>query len=215
MLFDLGRDMAAEWCPDPVVLLGASVATLDAKAISPIQPKIGVLMGRAKELHSLVLDSIFTRISRGERVGLIVGDNLLDEYALAREVRRHGYDPSLLLAFIEFSRSFTCHQMNHAILNLDPIKIKEWGALYLQGLLETFFDEGIRYSEAERLLNESLIRLKQIAANGLPVIITVSPPAQEVHRQSFIGQVLRTADVYWTPTPKTIEHFTYQQLALW
>jgi hypothetical protein len=88
---------------------------LDPERI-PIESQVLALFGHASELHPLVLQSLFLRASRGERLGVIVGDNHLNEYALARLARGHEFDPSAVLSQIEFSRPFTCHQLHHCVL---------------------------------------------------------------------------------------------------
>ena len=54
--------------------------------------------------------------------------------------------------------------------------MKDWSALYLLGLLETFWDEDIHYAEAARLLRDILARLRYWAEHGLSVLVTLSPP---------------------------------------
>lgn len=174
-----------------------------------------VLFGHASELHPLVLQSLFLRAARGEPLGLIVGDNRFDVYALARLARGSGFDPSALLARIEFSRPFTCHQLHHGVLNLVEARANAWSALYVLGLLETFYDEDIRYGDAAQLLQEILIQLRQIASQGLSVLVTLSPPPKETARQAFIARVIDAADAYWQPSPKAIEHLTAHQATMW
>ena len=112
----------------------APLSALDPGHI-PIESQILVLFGHAAELHPLVLQSLCLRASRGERLGVIVGDNRLNEYAMARLARGHGFDPSAVLAQIEFSRPFTCHQLHHCVMDLVGERISEWRALYVLGML--------------------------------------------------------------------------------
>lgn len=195
-------------------LPGAWLPALDPARI-PIESQVLALFGRASELHPLVLQSLLLRASRGERLGVVVGDNRLNAYALARWARGYGFDPSALLARIEFSRPFTCHQLHHAVLDLVGERIHAWRALYVLGLLETFWDEDIRYAEATRRLEQVLSRLRQIAAQNRSVLVTLSPPPKETTRQELIARVLRAADVYWQPTPETVEHFAAQMSMGW
>ena len=191
----------------------ALLPALDPGAI-PIESQILVLFGHASELHPLALQSLCLRASRGERLGVIVGDNRLNEYALARLARGRGFDPSIVLAQIEFSRPFTCHQLHHCVLDLVGERTGEWRALYVLGLLETFWDEDIRYPEVLHLLGEILARLAQIAAQNRSVLVTVSPPPKETTRQELIARVLDAADAYWQPSPQVVEHFA-QQMSMW
>jgi hypothetical protein len=191
----------------------APLPALDPGRI-PIESQILVLFGHASELHPLVLQSLCLRASRGERLGVIVGDNRLNEYAMARLARGQGFDPSAVLAQIEFSRPFTCHQLHHCLMNLVGERTSQWRALYVLGLLETFWDEDIRYVDALHLLGEILTRLRQIAAQKRSVLVTVSPPPKETTRQELIARVLDAADTYWQPSSPAVEHFV-QQLSMW
>jgi hypothetical protein len=194
-------------------LSSTALPALDPGRI-PIESQILVLFGHASELHSLVLQSLYLRASRGERLGVIVGDNRLNDYALARLARGRGFDPSAVLAQIEFSRPFTCHQLHHCVLDLVGERIDTWRALYVLGLLDTFWDEDIRYAEATQLLGDILARLRQIAAQNRSVLVTLSLPPAETTRQDMIARVLNAADAYWQPSPRVVEHFV-QQMSMW
>ena len=190
------------------------LAALDPNAI-PIPSQILVLLGSSSELHPLVLKSLFVRTQRNERVGIAVGDNRLDAYTLAHAMRQHEYDPASLLSRIAFSRSFTCTQLHHSIVHLVADKIKDWSALYVLGLLETFYDEDVQLSVAARLLNDVLAQLRRLANQGLSILITLAPLPHHGPRSGFIAKVLRAADVYWQPTPEAIERFTAEQIRMW
>ena len=200
--------------PTQTTLQCVPLPALDPERI-PIASQVLALFGHAVELHPLVLQSLFLRAARGERLGVVVGDNRLNGYALARLARRYGFDPSALLAQIEFSRPFTCHQLHHGVVDLVPEKASTWRALYVLGLLETFWDEDIRYPIAARLLDEILSRLRWLARQNLPVLVTVSPPPKETARQEFITRVLHAADVpAWQPPPSVVERAA-EQMSMW
>lgn len=174
-----------------------------------------MLFGPTPELHPLVLQSLFLRARHNERLGLIIADNHLNEYALARLARVHGFNPASLLARIDFSRPFTCHQLHHCIIDLVPAKTPRWRALYILGLLDTFYDEDIHLPIVSRLLGDILVRLRFFASQGLPVLITLAPPPSETTRAELILRVIHAADAYWQPSPEVIEHFIAQQIGFW
>jgi hypothetical protein len=116
----------------------------------PLPSQILVLFGSTSELQPLVLHSLFLRAQRGEQIGVVIGDNHLDAYTLARLTRHHGFTPATVLSQIEFSRPFTCHQLHHCILDLVGDKIEQWSALYVLDLLDLFYDEDISYSIVSR-----------------------------------------------------------------
>jgi hypothetical protein len=181
----------------------------------PIPSKVVLLCGPAAALHPLVLQSLLLRAFRQEQLGVIVGDNRFDAYLFARFAKARGFDPSALLAQIRFSRPFTCHQLHHCILNLVEKEVSHWRALYVLGLLETFWDEDIRYRDVTRLLNEILVRLRHIASQGLSVLVTVSLPPKETTRSEFVMRVMRASDAYWEPLRDPVEPFTARQTTLW
>lgn len=166
----------------------------------PFSTNIGALAAPDSRLQPLITQSLAVHAERGEHLGAIIGHNQFDVYALARWARAHGHNPRPLLTHIELSRAFTCHQLHRRIVTLDAQPRVDWAALYVLGLLETFYDEDVKVYEAARLLNESLYHLKSIAAKGLPVLITVSAP-KESGREHFLELVARAVDVYALPAP--------------
>jgi hypothetical protein len=179
----------------------------------PLPAKIIVLLGESASIHPLLLQSLFIRAARGERLALMVGDNHFDAYRLARLARTHGFDPAAILSRLVLSRAFTCHQLLHRARVLIPQAPSPWHALYVIGLLDTFYDEDVRTPEAARLLGQLLSRLREIAARGLPVLITIAPP-RLTGREVFVETVKRAADAYWQPAPPVLEQFNSHQLAL-
>ncbi len=158
--------------------------------------KLVALAAPETSIHPLAIQSLAIRTERGERVGVIVGHNRFDLYTLTRLARQHHLDTQRLLANIEISRAFTCHQLHHRITTLARESTRHWSALYVLGLLDTFFDESVDYHEAGRLLAASLAELERLAREGLPILITVSLP-KEPGRELLLRQVARGADEYW------------------
>ncbi len=178
----------------------------------PFPKKIIALCGDRKQIHSLVLQSLCLRAARGERLALVIGDNHFDAYRLARLARTHGFDPAVLLSCLELSRPFTCHQLHHRIASLAATRPYPYRALYVLGLLETFYDEDIRAYDAQRLAQKTLAHLKTIAAYGLPVLVTIALPKQR-GREHFVEIVKRAADAYWQPAPVVLAQVNAQQLS--
>jgi nucleotidyltransferase/DNA polymerase involved in DNA repair len=165
--------------------------------------------------HALTTHSLLQRTLRNESIGLVVGDNHFDAYAIARAAIHQQMNPGNVLERIELSRAFTCHQLHRRILTLDDKRLKRWHALCIAGLLDTFYDESVSFDEAARLLQELLARLKHIASGGLPVLITLSP-SKQLARMSLAKMIAQNVDAYWridrdTPTQPTSAH---SQMAL-
>jgi hypothetical protein len=210
----------------------ALLALPDPETI-PLPSQILVLVGPTVELHPLVLQSLFLRAQRGEHLGVIVADNHLDTYTLARFARAHDFNPATLLAQIEFSRPFTCHQLHHCVIDLVTDRLTQWRALYVLGLLDTFYDEDIRLPMATRLLQDILVQLRRIATQGVPVLVTISPPPRETTRADFVHRVMHSADALarpqcaakrrvnkvpaWQPSPQAREYVkcAAYQMAMW
>ncbi len=144
--------------------------------------------------HPLALNSLAARAERGEMAGVLVGHNRFDLYSLMNWARQRKLNPQRLLAHVELSRAFTCHQLHRRLMTLDPRR--HWRALYVLGLLDTFYDESVSYYEAAQLLHECLVQLKQVARTGMPVLITVSLP-KEPGREGLIELVAHGVDEYW------------------
>ena len=147
-------------------------------------------------IHPLVIQSLAQRAERDECVGVILGNNHFDLYALSRLAHDHGFDAEQVLTRIQLSRAFTCHQLHHRVITLDREFTRPWRALYVLGLLNTFCDESVPDHEAARLLNDTLTQLKQIARSGLTVLVTFSLP-KKPGRESLATAAARAADDYW------------------
>ena len=191
-----------------------ALATLDPESI-PQPSQIIVLYGATAELHPLVLQSLFIRAARAERCGLIIGDNHLNGYQLARLARANGFDPAQLFARIEFSRPFTCYQLHHCIVQLLLGQRSAWRAFYILGLLDSFYDEEIHLTSALQLLDDILARLRVHATQEAPVLITLAPPPRGTTRAHLITRVLRVADAYGQPAAAMIECCTNQPIGFW
>ena len=179
----------------------------------PVPSQVAAVAVHESYSHPLIIQSLAAHAARGERLGVLIGHNRFDVYALARLGLEHGLDPRPILKRIELSRAFTCHQLHRRILTLGAPHTKRWSALYFLGLLDTFYDEDVKQYEARRLLNECLLKLKGIALGGLPVLITVSAP-QEPGREHFLEEVARWADTYWGPAENAPSLPPPHQLAL-
>jgi hypothetical protein len=179
----------------------------------PVPSQVVAVAGPESHSHPLVVRSLAAHSARGEHLGVLVGHNRFDLYALAARVQEQGYDPHPVLARIELSRAFTCHQLHRRILTLNPERTTRWSALFVLGLLDTFYDEDVKLHEAQRLLRESLAHLKALAGSGLPVLITLSPPG-EPGREHLLELAARQVDVYWQPDERSPRLVAPRQLAL-
>ncbi len=198
--------------PAQTLSLVRSFGNIEAAHLS-LPSQVAAVAARELYSHPLVIQSLAAHAARGERLGVLIGHNRFDVYALSRLALEHGLDPRPILERIELSRAFTCHQLHRRILTLGVPHTERWSALYVLGLLDTFYDEDVKQYEARRLLNECLLKLKEVAASGLPTLITVSAP-QELGREHFLEEVARQADMYWAPVEEAPRLPAPRQLAL-
>ncbi len=147
-------------------------------------------------IHPYVMQLLAARTHHGERVGAVIGHNRFALYTITRWAHQHHVDAAALLNHIDLSRAFTCFQLHRRIVTLDAENYKRWRALFVLGLLDTFYDESVEYHRAARLVKESLAHLKQIARSGLPVLITFSLPKQ-TGREGLVKLVASEVDAYW------------------
>lgn len=158
-------------------------------------PQVVAVAAPESFFQSKIIQSLAFHAARGERIGVIVGNNRLDVRAIARLAQRHGIDPRPILARIDLSRAETCHQLHQTIKDLPVTKHAEWSALFLVGFMDNFYDETPKYYEVKWLLVKSLNLLKTIAANGLPVLVLCSAPKHK-GREHLMQLVAQRVDVY-------------------
>lgn len=135
---------------------------------------------------------------------LVDGANAFDAYGLVRLIARQGQDPSIALKRIHVSRAFTCYQLAERIATLTPSLndvqrgVEGSPALYLLGLLDTFYDESVPLPEALRLLGQILTQLRrQRARDTLVIIVTKLPPVKTADRTVLVQRVQEHADAVY------------------
>jgi hypothetical protein len=167
----------------------------------PAQAGLAALYGPNSVPLALALTA---QIALQRTVWVIDGGNRFDALWLAEYIARAGRAPEPVLARINVSRAFTCHQMAERILSL-PVPGSDAGAapLVVLHLLETFYDENVPITEARRLLNALWPALRR-RSRSVPVAITLRPPHSErvADRESFYTGILRRADRRVGPEPE-------------
>jgi hypothetical protein len=135
--------------------------------------------------------ALTAQIALQRPVWVIDGGNRFDALWLAEYVARGGQAPEPVLARINVSRAFTCHQMAERILSLPAAA----APLVILHLLDTFYDENVPITEARRLLNALWPTLRR-RSRSVPVAITLRPPRSErvADREGFYSGILRRAD---------------------
>ncbi len=164
--------------------------------------------------RDLLTRSLAWILLRHHHLYLIDGANAFDAYGLTRLIMKQRQDPRVMLKRIHLSRAFTCYQLAERIASLSsshpeqPVlslskeseaQSKEsLRAVYLVGLLDTFYDEDVPLVEATRLLNQMLAQLQQLAGRGALIIITTKlPPVEAAARAVLVQRVKESADVVY------------------
>ncbi len=176
-------------------------------------PQVIAVKASESFFQAKIIPSLAFHAARGERVGVIVGNNRLDVRAIAQLAHKHKLDPRPLLARIELSRAETCHQLYQCIAALSDEQIHTWHALYVIGFMENFYDETPKEHEAKWLLVQSLNKLHELARRGLLILLTLSAPKRK-GREHFLQLVAQRVDVYQEFSEAILQLAPPRQLAL-
>ena len=144
----------------------------------------------------LIFKPIAQLAGLGRSLYVVDGDNSFRSYLIARYARVMRLDPRLALAQVQVSRAFTCYQLAASVERLSQrMDTADGVAVVCLGLLGTFYDEDVAWSEALRLLQEVIVHLKSLAKRRL-VIVTIHPPSSRAHNRIGLMQALiQQADV--------------------
>ena len=117
----------------------------------------------------------------------LCGDNRFDPYAVARLARSQQKSPEEALGHILVARAFTAYQLDELIHRLDLPKTPEdaFGVVIVSGVCTAFLDEDVADSDAARLFYRSLWRLRDLAQEGLTLLLTESGTPKQRRRAHF------------------------------
>jgi len=121
-------------------------------------------------------------------VTIMDGGNRYRPYQVAMLLRRRTVDVSSAANRMFSRRAFTCYEMN-TLLCSSPSLNQPYVIL---DLLNTFYDDHVPASEADRLLKSCLIQIKRLVLSA-PVVVTLAPPMTE-ERGFLLEQVCARAD---------------------
>jgi hypothetical protein len=127
----------------------------------------------------------------------LCGDNRFDPYAVARFARSQQKSPEEVLGRILVARAFTAYQLDELIHRLDPPKTLEddYGVVIVSGVCAAFLDEDIADSDAARLFYRSLWRLRDLAQEGLTLLLAESETPKQTNRAHFLTDLFRASIV--------------------
>ena len=130
-----------------------------------------------------------SQILKTEPILVVDGSNRFRIDHLAKMAHILGISPVLVLKHVYLSRAFTCHQMAEIICHRTYTKLKQSNSQHLVcvGLLDTFFDESIPFTEAKKLLIKTINSLNRISK--IAEIHIVEPHFHEISgpRKEFLN----------------------------
>jgi hypothetical protein len=125
----------------------------------------------------------------------LCGDNRFDPYVVARFARSQQKSPEEALGRVLVARAFTAYQLDELIHRLNPSKSLEdaYGVVIVSGFCAAFLDEDVADSDAARLFYRSLWRLRDLAQEGLTLLLTESETPKQRGRAHFLTDLLRAS----------------------
>jgi hypothetical protein len=127
----------------------------------------------------------------------LCGDNRFDPYAVARFAISQRKSPEEALGHILVARAFTAYQLDELIRRLDPPKTvgNAYDLVIISGVCAAFLDEDVTQTDAARLFYRSLWRLRDLAQEGLTLLLTESETPKQTHRAHFLTDLFRASSV--------------------
>ena len=128
-------------------------------------------------------------------VTVLDGGNRFLPYRVAHLLRRKTVDVAAASKRLFIRRAFTCYEMNSLLADTPALP----HPYLILDLLNTFYDDHVPVSEANRLLQSCLIQIHRLELSA-PVVVTLAPPLVE-ERAFLIEQVCDAADHLLNLTP--------------
>jgi hypothetical protein len=155
-------------------------------------PRLTLLWGASAPTRTL-LSMVALLAARGDAPRIFDGGNRFDGYFVARLARRLTDRPHGVMSRIRLSRAFTCFQLAELIESTSP----DGSPLFVLDLLSTFYDESVPMRDVQRLLSETIARLKWLAASGPVIVGACEPQALVQERWGLLDQLQLSADSAW------------------
>src|SRR4030067_2404114 len=146
-----------------------------ALQLPPRQLHLVLAPPRAQRQMMTVLTARLALTGRGRWVD---AGNCFDGYGLARQLRQQTSFWQAALERVSVARAFTCYQvetlLTESVANFSPVLVLN--------LLDTFYDENVRFQERMRLLEVSLAELRRLC-RAASVAVSASLPARDQPRE--------------------------------
>lgn len=174
-----------------------------ASALIPLPPFFhqietarGVIAINASQndLRAPLTATLVALAAQGQRIAIVLANNDFDVYALVRLAKQEGLEPRPILRRIEITRTETVHQVKRCFQRLADSPAG-FSVVLAIGLLEPFQDEDILWTDAQRLLNDTLAALKELSVRQVKVLVTL-PQLKHSTRPYLMQQLARQVDSY-------------------
>jgi hypothetical protein len=185
----LSKDDSASPLPFPF-----SLFPLPSSRLRPLWKGQGVLLfGEA--MRPLTAAAAAWGVAQGLRVLVVDAANRFDPYQLAREGRKRGLPPGVVLQQVQVARAFTCHQLVQLVQEGLPAALagEERAMVIILGPCSLFYDEQVPLAERRRLFRTMLGALVQIKKQAALWFLQPELPPQ-VANQHFGRLLARLAD---------------------
>jgi hypothetical protein len=158
-----------------------------------LQPRLSLFWGAQTPTRTLL--TVLTALAAGGQAARVFdGGNRFDGYFVARLARRLSPQPYAVLRRVRLSRAFTCFQLAELIESAPAVGDEP---IFVLDLLSTFYDESVPLRDVERLLSDTLVHLKRLAAAGPVIVGAREPQALVKDRWALLDRLQAAADAAW------------------
>lgn len=139
-----------------------------------VAPGVFGLRVSSRQFDGDLYQSLTAHATRIEHIPIIVANNRFEVTELVVAAQAQGLDPEFALTRIQIARAETIYQVRRCAQRL-LASSEALPVVCVLGLLHPFYDEGLKWTEAQRMLEDTLAMLKGLAARQSSVIVTIEP----------------------------------------
>lgn len=159
-----------------------------------------VLVYGSKQIFQFSLLLASHMLLGGKKIAIVDGGCKFDLHIISNFAWQQHINPTILLNRVFVSRGFTSYQVE-AVINERLVsflqKIKSNTAMIF-GLLDTFYDEQVRFAEAFKMLKRIILQLQKMKKQNYSVLIAVEHlNVLPKERNRFLEILKQSADVVY------------------
>lgn len=148
--------------------------------------------------RALLAMTVIELIRRGESsLYCLDGANVHDPHVVSEAARRGRLDVVGALRRVRSTRAHTIYQAEAAVMKMLPplTRVNPRPTLAIWALDNLYFEETIRQRDREASLHRIMEELQRLRADGLRILMTISPPA-DMTRRWIHTTIARSSDVF-------------------